>query len=165
MSPGPRRSGRSRRRAERPATRAWRLPPGRRTRRRRAGGGRAPRDRASTRVRSGSGLHGGPGPQVLYAPLTEETMGRRIVVVMPAYNAEATLERTWRDLPRDSVDEVILVDDANQDRTVEIARRLNLTVVEHERDPGYGGDQKTCSPQGRHHRRANVSRHHPDSPS
>ena len=71
-------------------------------------------------------------------------MGRRIVVVMPAYNAEATLERTWRDLPRDGVDEVILVDDASQDRTVEIARRLNLTVVEHERNRGYGGNQKTC---------------------
>src|SRR5256712_11884879 len=63
---------------------------------------------------------------------------------MAACNAEATLERTWRDLPRDGVDEVILVDDASQDRTVEIARRLNLTVVEHERNRGYGGDPKTC---------------------
>jgi glycosyltransferase involved in cell wall biosynthesis len=74
----------------------------------------------------------------------EASVGRRIVVVMPAYNAEATLERTWRDLPRDCVDEVILVDDASRDRTVEIARRLNLTVVEHERNRGYGGNQKTC---------------------
>ena len=56
-------------------------------------------------------------------------MGRRLVVVMPAYNAEATLERTWRDFPRAGVDEVILVDDASRDRTVEIARRLGLTVI------------------------------------
>jgi glycosyltransferase involved in cell wall biosynthesis len=63
---------------------------------------------------------------------------------MPAYNAEATLERTWLDLPRDGVDEVILVDDASRDRTVEIARRLGLTVIEHPRNRGYGGNQKTC---------------------
>lgn len=63
---------------------------------------------------------------------------------MPAYNAEATLERTWRDLPRDRVDEVILGDDASRDRTVEIARRLGLTVIEHPENRGYGANQKTC---------------------
>ena len=68
----------------------------------------------------------------------------RVVVVMPAYNAEATLERTWRDLPRDRVDEVILVDDASRDRTVEIARGLGLTVIEHPENRGYGANQKTC---------------------
>jgi glycosyltransferase involved in cell wall biosynthesis len=63
---------------------------------------------------------------------------------MPTYNAESTLERTWRDVPRDAVDEIILVDDASRDRTVEIARRLGLTVIEHAQNRGYGGNQKTC---------------------
>src|SRR6516225_9739310 len=71
-------------------------------------------------------------------------MGRRLIVVMPAYNAEATLERTWRDLPSGGVDEVILVDDASRDGTVALARRLGLTVIEHSRNRGYGGNQKTC---------------------
>jgi glycosyltransferase involved in cell wall biosynthesis len=71
-------------------------------------------------------------------------VGRRVVVVMPAYNAEATLERTWRDLPRDTVDEIILVDDASRDRTVEIARRLGVTVIQHPENRGYGANQKTC---------------------
>ncbi len=68
----------------------------------------------------------------------------KVVVVMPAYNAEATLERTWRDLPRGSVDEVILVDDGSRDRTVEIAERLGLTVIRHAQNRGYGANQKTC---------------------
>ena len=71
-------------------------------------------------------------------------MARRLVVVMPAYNAESTLERTWRDVPRDAADEIILVDDKSRDRTVEIARRLGLTVIEHAHNRGYGGNQKTC---------------------
>jgi cellulose synthase/poly-beta-1,6-N-acetylglucosamine synthase-like glycosyltransferase len=59
--------------------------------------------------------------------------GRRpkVIVVMPAYNAEATLERTLRDLPGDSANEVILVDDGSRDRTVAIAERLGLTVIRH----------------------------------
>ena len=69
---------------------------------------------------------------------------RRLVVVMPAYMAEATLERTWHDLPHDLIDEIILVDDASHDRTVEVARRLGLTVIEHEDNRGYGANQKTC---------------------
>jgi len=68
----------------------------------------------------------------------------RIAVVMPAYNAERTLERTHADIPADSVDDVILVDDASRDRTVEVARRLGLHVVEHAQNRGYGGNQKTC---------------------
>ncbi len=71
-------------------------------------------------------------------------MESRVVVVMPAYNAEATLERTWRDIPRDMVREVIVVDDASRDRTVEIARQLGLTVVRHPENRGYGANQKTC---------------------
>jgi len=68
----------------------------------------------------------------------------RVIVVMPAYNAAATLERTVGDLPPGAVDEVVLVDDCSRDGTVAEARRLGLTVVPHERNTGYGGNQKTC---------------------
>ena len=68
----------------------------------------------------------------------------RAIVVMPAYNAESTLEATLAEIPDDSVDEIILVDDCSKDRTVELARDLGLTVVEHEQNLGYGGNQKTC---------------------
>ncbi len=68
----------------------------------------------------------------------------KIVIVMPAYNAEETLEKTYRDIPLEVVDEIILVDDASSDRTVEIARRLGLTVIVHPQNRGYGANQKTC---------------------
>ncbi|WP_435017699.1 glycosyltransferase family 2 protein [Tundrisphaera sp. TA3] len=70
--------------------------------------------------------------------------GKRIVVVMPAYNAEATLARTYREIDRGVVDEVILVDDASRDRTVELARELGLRVIVHPENRGYGGNQKSC---------------------
>ncbi|MBI4596991.1 MAG: glycosyltransferase family 2 protein [Candidatus Omnitrophica bacterium] len=63
---------------------------------------------------------------------------------MPAYHAESTLEKTWAEIPAGAVDEVIVVDDASRDRTVEIARRLGLSVIEHPVNRGYGGNQKTC---------------------
>jgi glycosyltransferase involved in cell wall biosynthesis len=69
---------------------------------------------------------------------------RRISVVLPAYNAEATLSRTVAELDREVIDEVVLVDDASSDRTVELARELGLTPICHERNKGYGGNQKTC---------------------
>jgi glycosyltransferase involved in cell wall biosynthesis len=68
----------------------------------------------------------------------------RVVAVMPAYNAASTLEQTVADIPAGSVDEIILVDDGSRDNTVEIARRMGLTVIIHERNTGYGGNQKTC---------------------
>jgi glycosyltransferase involved in cell wall biosynthesis len=71
-------------------------------------------------------------------------VGRKVIVVMPAYNAEATLERTWRDIPSGCADEIVLVDDGSRDRTVEVARRLGLGVIEHPSNRGYGGNQKTC---------------------
>jgi glycosyltransferase involved in cell wall biosynthesis len=70
--------------------------------------------------------------------------GQRIVVVMPAYNAARTLERTFREVPRDIVDEIVLTDDASQDETVQVARELGIRTLVHDRNRGYGGNQKTC---------------------
>jgi glycosyltransferase involved in cell wall biosynthesis len=68
---------------------------------------------------------------------------KRIVAVLPAYNAAKTLKATVREIP-DIVDEIILVDDGSSDETVAVAKNLGLTVVVHERNCGYGGNQKTC---------------------
>ena len=68
----------------------------------------------------------------------------RVIAVMPAYNAASTLRKTVNDIPEGSVDEVILVDDCSRDNTVEVARELGLTVIEHDNNRGYGGNQKTC---------------------
>ncbi len=68
----------------------------------------------------------------------------RIAIVMPAYNAEKTLERTFHDIPPGIANDVILVDDASRDLTVDVARRLGLHVVVHPANRGYGGNQKTC---------------------
>jgi glycosyltransferase involved in cell wall biosynthesis len=81
-----------------------------------------------------------PAPDTPPAP----PRSQKICVVMPAYNAEKTLERTWRDLPAGWFDDVVVVDDASRDRTVEAARRLGLHVVVHPKNRGYGGNQKTC---------------------
>jgi glycosyltransferase involved in cell wall biosynthesis len=70
--------------------------------------------------------------------------GRRIVVVFPAYNAEATLERTLADIPPGVADDLVLVDDASHDGTVALARRLGLRTFVHDRNRGYGGNQKSC---------------------
>jgi glycosyltransferase involved in cell wall biosynthesis len=70
--------------------------------------------------------------------------GQKIIVVMPAYNAARTLPQTVAEIPRDIVDEILLVDDASADETVKTAGELNLTVFRHERNYGYGRNQKTC---------------------
>jgi len=70
--------------------------------------------------------------------------GKKIIVVMPAYNAAETLEKTYSEIPREVVDEVILVDDASQDKTVELARKFGITTIPHPKNRGYGGNQKTC---------------------
>jgi glycosyltransferase involved in cell wall biosynthesis len=69
--------------------------------------------------------------------------GKRVVVVLPAYNAEKTLEATVNELPK-TVDAIVLVDDHSSDGTVELARKLGLIVEVHDRNYGYGGNQKTC---------------------
>jgi glycosyltransferase involved in cell wall biosynthesis len=68
----------------------------------------------------------------------------KVIVVLPAYNAALTLEKTLQDIPKDSVEEFILVDDGSKDGTVDIAKRLGLTVIAHAQNCGYGANQKTC---------------------
>ncbi|MCK9604179.1 MAG: glycosyltransferase family 2 protein [Candidatus Omnitrophica bacterium] len=70
--------------------------------------------------------------------------GKKIIVVLPAYNAEKTLEATYREIPKDIADEILLVDDCSQDKTIEIARKLGIFVVSHKQNLGYGANQKTC---------------------
>jgi glycosyltransferase involved in cell wall biosynthesis len=70
--------------------------------------------------------------------------GKRVIVVMPAYRAAKTIEATWRALPRDIVDDVLLVDDASNDETVAIAKQLGIHVRVHAENMGYGANQKTC---------------------
>jgi len=68
----------------------------------------------------------------------------KVIAVLPAYNAERTLAATLADVPVGSIDEVLLVDDGSTDRTVQVAREMGLTVIEHPQNRGYGGNQKTC---------------------
>ena len=70
--------------------------------------------------------------------------GQKICVVLPAHNAGQTLERTFAEIPMDIVDDVILVDDASSDHTVEVAERLGIHTVIHARNAGYGANQKSC---------------------
>jgi glycosyltransferase involved in cell wall biosynthesis len=70
--------------------------------------------------------------------------GKKVIVVLPAYKAEKTLEKTVKEVPGGIVDEFILVDDSSPDATAEVARRLGLTTIVHEKNLGYGGNQKTC---------------------
>lgn len=71
--------------------------------------------------------------------------GKKIIVVLPAYNAELTLEKTYQEIPHDIVDEVILVDDASRDKTVELAKSIGIKhIIRHQRNKGYGANQKSC---------------------
>jgi len=71
--------------------------------------------------------------------------GKKIVVVMPAYNAEQTLRKTYDEIPFDVVDEVIVTDDFSTDRTIEVAKEIGVNhIMKHDRNKGYGGNQKTC---------------------
>lgn len=70
--------------------------------------------------------------------------GKKVVVVMPAYNAAQTLRQTYEEIPQDIVDELVLVDDASHDHTAAISRELGINTIMHEQNKGYGGNQKTC---------------------
>ena len=76
--------------------------------------------------------------------MAEATSGPKVVVVMPAYNAGRTLRMTYEELPKDTVNLVILVDDGSTDATLEVARQLGLSIFVHNRNYGYGANQKTC---------------------
>ena len=70
--------------------------------------------------------------------------GKQVMVVMPAYHAEHTLESTYQALPHEVIDHVLLVDDASSDNTVAVANKLGIEVIRHDRNRGYGANQKTC---------------------
>jgi glycosyltransferase involved in cell wall biosynthesis len=88
--------------------------------------------------------------------------GKRVIVILPAYNAAKTLERTYVEIPHDIVDEVILTDDASQDATVNLARRLGIHTLTHDHNTGYGGNQKTCYAEALAHGADIVVMLHPD---
>ena len=69
---------------------------------------------------------------------------KKVVIIMPAYNAEKTLEKTYNEIYQNFVDEIILVDDFSSDETKEIAKQLNITTIVHEKNKGYGANQKSC---------------------
>jgi glycosyltransferase involved in cell wall biosynthesis len=72
-------------------------------------------------------------------------LGKKLIVVLPAYNAGLTLEKTYSEIPLDIVDDVILVDDASKDNTIEVARQIGIRhIIKHEKNKGYGGNQKSC---------------------
>ncbi len=89
-------------------------------------------------------------------------LGKKLVVVMPAYNAEKTLRRTYDELPHEYVDEVILVDDASSDRTAKLASELGIRTVIHRENKGYGANQKTCYREALRHGADIVVMVHPD---
>jgi len=86
----------------------------------------------------------------------------KTIAILPAFNAERTLEKTVLDIPAGSVEEIILVDDASTDKTVEIAEKLGLTVIRHDKNRGYGANQKTCYREALKRKADAVIMIHPD---
>lgn len=86
----------------------------------------------------------------------------KVFIVMPAYNAECTLEQTFRDIPEESVDHIILTDDASSDNTVALAKQLGIQVLEHKHNRGYGANQKTCYDEALRQEADIVVMIHPD---
>ncbi len=88
--------------------------------------------------------------------------GYKIIIVMPAYNAEKTLERTVTDIPQGFADEIILCDDGSQDHTLAVAEKLGLTVISHPTNKGYGANQKSCYDLALQHGADIIVMVHPD---
>jgi glycosyltransferase involved in cell wall biosynthesis len=88
--------------------------------------------------------------------------GKRILVVLPAYNAERTLEKTYREIPLDVVDDIVLVDDSSSDRTVSLSKKLKIHTFLHNRNYGYGRNQRTCYSEALKHGADIVVMVHPD---
>src|SRR6185295_907311 len=109
---------------------------------------------ATLRARIASQAIGHPSVRLPPAPLPSVLSSRppspmplhekKVIAVLPAYNAERTLQATYDDIPKDWVDEILLVDDRSRDRTVELSRELGIKTVVHVKNRGYGGNQKTC---------------------
>src|SRR5665648_408257 len=92
-------------------------------------------------------------------------LNKTVAVVMPAYNAEETLEITLSEVPMDIVDYVILVDDCSSDETSKLASKLNIQyVIKHDKNKGYGGNQKTCYDKALEIKADIVVMLHPDYP-
>ncbi len=89
-------------------------------------------------------------------------LNKKLIVIMPAYNAEKTLRQTYAELPHEYVDEVILVDDSSKDSTSAVARELGITTIIHTENKGYGGNQKTCYREALRHGADIVVMVHPD---
>jgi glycosyltransferase involved in cell wall biosynthesis len=89
-------------------------------------------------------------------------MKNKIIAVMPAYNAGNTIAQTYKDIPKGVVDDVIVIDDSSTDNTVEIAKKLGLTVIIHDKNIGYGGNQKTCYKEALKRKADIIIMIHPD---
>lgn len=90
-------------------------------------------------------------------------LGKKLIIVLPAYNAAKTIEKTYNEIPFDIVDDVILVDDNSKDDTVQVAGKLNIKhIVQHEKNKGYGGNQKSCYNKARELGADIVVMLHPD---
>lgn len=89
-------------------------------------------------------------------------LGRKLIVIMPAYNAGNTLRRTYSELPHEYVDEVILVDDASKDGTSKVSQELGIGTIIHAENVGYGGNQKTCYREAIRHGADIIVMVHPD---
>jgi glycosyltransferase involved in cell wall biosynthesis len=90
-------------------------------------------------------------------------LGKKLVIVLPAYNAAQTIERTYKEIPFDIVDEVVMVDDFSKDNTVTVAKNLGIQhIVQHEQNKGYGGNQKSCYNKARELGADIVIMLHPD---
>ncbi len=87
---------------------------------------------------------------------------QKVVVVMPAYNAEKTIEKTYKEIPKGSFDSVIVVDDCSRDKTVNVSKKLGLKTIVHPKNKGYGGNQKTCYTEALKEKADIVVMLHPD---